>query len=435
MTINFYLDKKSKKVEKTIFAYIRSIGRGRTIVLHTGERINPKYWDKTRQIVKKSYVGSPELNERLTSIKKEIQKIYRDLLNDNPYATYEDFRNALMKRFKKNEPKLMDFFDVFDLYLETRKNNLAENLMKKFITLKKYLENFAQEKKVRLSFDTINLLFYDRFVTYLQNEKKLSNNTIFKTIGFLKIFLNWATERKINTNLDSSMSMKLDEIEKIDKIVDKYNREEALKARKEFEDELRKNYDLLTQIWREKYGRLSYQKQRVKYISILTKVKQSNSSKKDGVILYIPNPISKNGKDSVPIQPFDISRHPIPVMYNDIEAFLKLEIEKLEKLIEIESQEEEKQSISEEKKYDIKWVFSQNDFLELCKALKESGAVKGLQKDLIAGLSNLFQIQIENPDQQIQSFLKSRNNDAKTKCLDCLKEGLLDWYHRMDEKE
>jgi energy-converting hydrogenase A subunit M len=82
--------------------------------------------------------------------------------------------------------------------------------------------------------------------------------------------------------------------------------------------------------------------------------------------------------------------------------------------------------------FDIKWneKYSQNDFLELCKALIESQAIIGKQKDIIEGLSQLFNIEIKHPDQQLQSMKQSRNNDTQTKFLDKLKLSLINWINK-----
>ena len=63
-----------------------------------------------------------------------------------------------------------------------------------------HLKNFSELKRYKLTFDTINLDFYDLFKNYLFN-KKLLNNTVGKHIKNLKTFLNIATEKGINENL------------------------------------------------------------------------------------------------------------------------------------------------------------------------------------------------------------------------------------------
>lgn len=88
--------------------------------------------------------------------------------------------------------------------------------------------------------------------------------------------------------------------------------------------------------------------------------------------------------------------------------------------------------IPEKKYYKLEWNndFSQNDFLELCKALIESKAIIGKQKEFIDGFSSLLNIKIKNPDQQLQSLKTSRNIDTQTKFLDKLQTSYKDWLEK-----
>lgn len=85
--------------------------------------------------------------------------------------------------------------------------------------------------------------------------------------------------------------------------------------------------------------------------------------------------------------------------------------------------------------YNFKWKYSQNDFLELCKALFESKAVVGTQKDLINGLSELFNLKIKNQNQQMQSMLECRNDDNRTQFLDTLKSSMETYMSTRDKKK
>lgn len=98
---------------------------------------------------------------------------------------------------------------------------------------------------------------------------------------------------------------------------------------------------------------------------------------------------------------------------------------------------------SKTENFNVKWNlktannktgFSQNDFLELCKALIESKAIEGTQRDIINALSKLFQIEIKNPDQSLQSIKLHRKKEKETKFLDLLKTSQLDWINKEKEK-
>lgn len=205
MTINFYVDNSSKKVEQIIFCYIRGIVKGKTIVLHTGQRINPKSWDKTKQRAigrgRNKLIGAAELNGFLDVFKREVEKVHRSILIDNPFADYDTIQKQIKMKFDRNQT-YKSFFDVYDDYVELKQAALAKNTIKKFITLRKHLKDFEREAKYQITFSTIDLNFYDKFVHYLQVKKNLTNNTIAKLTSTFKTIMNWMTERKINNNMD-----------------------------------------------------------------------------------------------------------------------------------------------------------------------------------------------------------------------------------------
>ena len=52
-----------------------------------------------------------------------------------------------------------------------------------------------------VTFDSIDIEFYEKFRKYLISDLKLLNNSVGKHIKILKTFLNYAVEKGVNTNL------------------------------------------------------------------------------------------------------------------------------------------------------------------------------------------------------------------------------------------
>ena len=75
-------------------------------------------------------------------------------------------------------------------------------MIKKYKVLKNHLTEFQKVKKFTIAFNNIDLLFYDKFTLFLQNDKKHTNNTVSKYFDLLKTFLRWATERNSNNKTD-----------------------------------------------------------------------------------------------------------------------------------------------------------------------------------------------------------------------------------------
>ena len=205
MTIHYYLERKQlKSKEKAIYCYIRGLTKGKTIILNTGQKVDPIFWDKQKELVngkgKNKYSGAVELNDYLESFREEIKRTIRLQLTDEPDADFESVRNRLLERFGKSQKLTHSFFEALELFVKSRSKELSPNSLRKFTTIKGHLKSFEKKENYPLTFSKIDLLFYDKFLTYLLEEKVMVNNSAYKIIGLLKIFLNWAFERGININ-------------------------------------------------------------------------------------------------------------------------------------------------------------------------------------------------------------------------------------------
>lgn len=200
MTINFYLnnDKRNNNPEKIIYCYVRE--QKKTIVLHTKERINPEFWDSKKQIVKKSYLGSPEINQYLTKFKEAVQKNIRLLRIEKINPSFEEIKEALLNVLSNK--KEIKFFDSFDEFIELRKPYVTGNTIKKFKSLKRHLSEFEDYSKESIKLNSINQLFFERFANFLLLEKNHINNTIYKELAIFKIFLNWCYDRNLIEHKD-----------------------------------------------------------------------------------------------------------------------------------------------------------------------------------------------------------------------------------------
>ena len=81
----------------------------------------------------------------------------------------------------------------------------------------------------------------------------------------------------------------------------------------------------------------------------------------------------------------------------------------------------------------LNWNGSQIEFIELVKALIESGNIKGTQTETIKSLSNIFNFKINNENKTIND-IKNRNNGSETLFLDKLKKTLFDYITLENKK-
>ncbi len=168
-----------------------------------GQKVNPKYWNFEKQRVKetKSFPEHVEFNSMLNNVETAINNIYRKLVNDNivptPQLLKENLNATLAnKQTVKNVVTLFEFIE-----------ELIKNSTKKAGTIIHYkqtyriLKEFSTSIKKTISFDDINLDFYESFLKYLHN-RGYAVNTISGYIKNIKVFMNEAFDRRLTNNIE-----------------------------------------------------------------------------------------------------------------------------------------------------------------------------------------------------------------------------------------
>jgi integrase len=171
----------------------------------TGESINPKFWNPISQRAKetKQFKEYPEFNSRLAKIENAINNVFRRLLNDGIQPN-----NTLLKKEIENElsdnrlkPRKQSFLSFIESYIKESGLNKREGTIKVYNTTFKYLKEYSLKHK-KFEFESITLEFYNQYTSFLSLDHKLSANTVGKHIKTIKSFMNEATERGINENLE-----------------------------------------------------------------------------------------------------------------------------------------------------------------------------------------------------------------------------------------
>ena len=197
----FYLNtnKADKKGRAPII--LQCDHRGQRFKYFTGEKIDPRYWSKSKtSYVKPSYNDDETLDNYLKSLVSKVEKIVRDAKTDDKILTIEFIQRKFLET--ANQKPDGSFLGLFDKYIATSKNTKTAGTIKNYENVKNALKDFSTEKEVILQFDLINYSFYEQYVDYLLTKKDFSNNTVGKHVKTLKSFLTWATENNYNRNLE-----------------------------------------------------------------------------------------------------------------------------------------------------------------------------------------------------------------------------------------
>ena len=205
MNIRFYLERKeSQSGQKTIWCYVRE--KEKTIYLNTKEKIEPEYCNnklkradhkKTKSKVIKGRLQG--LNNFLNQYESKILDVIRNVRIKKIDSGFNEISAEIKKTFSD---KTRNFFDDFDDFIAAKATLVSISTIRKYKQTKNHLKSFQEDTGYKINYSNINALFIDKFYPYLIEEKKFIDNTVNKTISFLKVFMNWAIERKLTKNTD-----------------------------------------------------------------------------------------------------------------------------------------------------------------------------------------------------------------------------------------
>ncbi len=197
-------------------------------------------WDVNAQQVKKGYHGPRgesylEINNTLRKCKEQMQMTFLYFEGNDIYPTIEQISTKYLEKMRGilpqkpprgeklseiDDKKGKDFLEVFQLFItESKDKNAWTNAtIEKMEALREDLLSF----KKNIKFADLSDSGLTAFVRYLRDEKRLKtprkkkedrdendadnyfglkNSTISKKLGFLRWFLNWATDKGYNTNI------------------------------------------------------------------------------------------------------------------------------------------------------------------------------------------------------------------------------------------
>lgn len=194
-------------------------------------------WDPDTQTVKQGYVGAhgetaADINLQLQMMRDHLESAFKYFEGNEIIPTpsqvaqrYEERINGVVpkrpapEKKKQEKPEAL-FFDTYQQFLAEAgdKNSWTKATYDKMAALKEDLIDF----KKSIKFSDITETWLTSFVHYLRDEKRLKtprkkkgdrkdydkddivgikNSTIGKKLGYLRWFLNWATDKGYNTNL------------------------------------------------------------------------------------------------------------------------------------------------------------------------------------------------------------------------------------------
>lgn len=151
-------------------------------------------------------MGDVETNILLNTFKSEILALIRSLQKKGELSKANLTNGVNEVRLKLTNP---DFTIDSDQRIVIYAKRFIENSVgvRKPVTLKQLrntlvkLENYERLRRVKLTFDKVDLTFYNNLVAYCTTELNLSTNSVGNVIKNLKMFMHSAFEEGVHENL------------------------------------------------------------------------------------------------------------------------------------------------------------------------------------------------------------------------------------------
>jgi len=204
--ISFYLNYNKRDVNNYVPIFIRFSDKGSDFRFSTGEKIlspikdKDKYWNGAKYRVLSKHDDWEDINDGLAGLEARILKIYRDEKLKGKIPTVQKVKSLLVSSLDSQKEK-NDFFSLYDQYIEVNTGVKTNGTIKNYKNSLYYIKEFVKDTKSIVEFDAIDFTFNEKFFSYLVNGEKVTNNTIGRIYKNLKSFLNWATDKGLNTNL------------------------------------------------------------------------------------------------------------------------------------------------------------------------------------------------------------------------------------------
>lgn len=193
---------KEPKSKDNTLVYLLFRYQGQKLKYSTGQKILPKFWNPENQRARetKQFKQHVEFNALLQKIEDKVFDSYRKLLTDSIVPTTDRLRKELNKKLLVGE--LAKQNDLINFIKEGVKNsNKKPNTIFSYKNTLSQLTNFKAKYKRQLTFENIDLEFYEDFMKYCL-DKKYAPNTIGTFIKNIKFFMGEALDKKLTTNID-----------------------------------------------------------------------------------------------------------------------------------------------------------------------------------------------------------------------------------------
>jgi site-specific recombinase XerD len=210
MNIKSVIRKDVITKDKEHLIYIRYTYKRRYILFSTGERVKKRNWNDDSGRVKKS-TNYEKINTLLEKTENKIHSLVLDLKLKDLEPTLTNLKNEIKKQDSLTDKRILGARKVdetrllkdFQNFIDDReaKKIVEPNTLKSYKSTLKKLKEFKSKKNYSLHYNNINEEFYFSYVNFLRDDEGLLDNSIDKHLKIIKLFMNYAFEKKLHSNM------------------------------------------------------------------------------------------------------------------------------------------------------------------------------------------------------------------------------------------
>lgn len=201
MTFQFFLS--SNGTLKNINLKFTDLLNNNSFIVHMPFRILDTEWDTERQRPKNIYLKKyKDLNNKINTLKVELKEYYSELILKKKQINQRHF-SKIVKNIclqKKNSLPEMTLLFFMEQYIRTKEELISHSTYKRYKVFFNLMQKFEGHLAERLYIDQVNSEFIQNFLVF-GKEEDYSENTLYRTIHFVKTILNFAERKGIQTRV------------------------------------------------------------------------------------------------------------------------------------------------------------------------------------------------------------------------------------------
>jgi integrase len=167
---------------------------GRRLVMSTGEKIEPKYWNYNTNRPRSSFNNATILTAYLDKIERILQEIHLNMKSRNETVT-KDILTQSLKLALRNGNKKENLQDYFERWILDHEGGIKYKSMAGHKSALKLLKGFKGPKE----FDDVNSKWFERYQHYLEGNN-YSANYIGKNIKVIMEIMSQAIKDGVSHN-------------------------------------------------------------------------------------------------------------------------------------------------------------------------------------------------------------------------------------------